>query len=386
MVVLFIVFFPHARPPGTLRPLFEYEPSQVNSIEYKSEKQHYFIEPYPLPAWKGNTIHWKVRSISKEEKKTNLNFLGSPALNGMVADMIGLEYIYQIKNNFQKHEEYGLKNCPFYIQLNVQKEALPSLCLGKSNYNNTKKYLWLKDSNDIHIARSYLFNRYETDIFTKINKKLFLHDAKSVHSFSVQFHKKLALKYPLLLEKNKSTLNFVRNGTSRNQYNWLIKGRPHEIAKQSGNFYHILSSMRLAFLAEGKRPKPKREPAIVVTFYPEKDPEKDAEEKPEKPPESYMLWNSPYPKGIALMPNQEGKKDRSSHGLADSRHHWGIYRLDQMKKILLEAQKLERFIKKMRKKKARELAKQKEKAIKKEEEKKKVPVENKEPAKNENTR
>ena len=265
-LILFVWLFPKNKPPGTLKTLFEYTPYDLKKIEYKEDKkQHYTIEPYYIAHWGDEQIYWKIHSISQDEQKTDVSFFATSALNGMVNELTSLEYLYDTKNDVNKHEEYGFKDCLSYIQLDVDKANF-FICLGKSNFNQTKKYLWPKNSDRIYLTTTYLFNRYNNNIFTRINKSLFFPDPQNIATLAVSFSKAITSNYPLLFANDKNILTFSLIESPVGSW-WKIKSQPDDISKKASATPQLFSNFRLAFVAKGEIPKVLGKPAVEVTFY-----------------------------------------------------------------------------------------------------------------------
>ncbi len=342
-IILFIWFLPPDKPSGSLKPLYKYAASDVREVEYKNKNQHYTIKSYTLPHWSEDTVYWKVKSIAKDKKKTNAHFIGSILFNNMASELASLKYFYTIKNNPKKHIEYGLKDCLVYIRLGVR-DKIPPLCLGGTTYNEIKRYLWPQGSEHIYITTNYLFNQYKANIFSKINKRLFLPDKGTVGSFLIHLSHKITKQYPSLFKKNENTLNIIRNESSQRKSTWKLKNQVNAISKKVSNFHSFFTGLHLAFVAAGEPPSSLGEAAIKITFYPK------GKEGSEKNSESYQLWSKPYPKNIRWVPHQVGKRKPKLYFIAVSKQHWGVYSADNFYKIKTKLQNIEEAIKESRKK------------------------------------
>ncbi len=311
------------------------------------KKQNYTIEPYYIPHWGDEEIYWKVHSISKDEQKTGVSFFATSALDGMVSELASLEYLHDIENDAGKHEEYGLKKCLSYFKLDTldTNEANSLICIGKSNFNQTKKYFWPKNSDKVYLTNTYLFNRYNNNIFTRINKSLFFPDKQKIDFFTVHFSKTITKNYPLLFANDRSVLEFNLIESTEGEAWWKIKLQSDEISKKASSAPQLFGGFKLAFVATGEIPKTLRKPTVRVTFHKRGD-KKDSKEKSE----SYKLWNTPYPKNIRFVPDQAEKKDRRSHFVAASQHHWGVYSKYDFEKIKTELQYIEDAIRAANKK------------------------------------
>ena len=351
LLIVFIWLVPKHKPGHTPKPVFDYELSDIKSIEYKGEKNSFTLTPAKISELESPLV-WKVQVQPKYE------FIGSDSVTSMVRDLVKLEYKDETVNDPAKHEEYGLKNCLSYIKITA--DEMGQICLGKPNYNKTNLYIWVQGRDKVYTSSIYLFNRYEGDIFEKVNKKVFLHDEKQVKYLQIDFNKKVTKKYPLLFAGGKNSLKLFfdseakykkkqKKEAGKRHFEWKFKDLPDTLHSHAIPIKNLFTQFHFSFVIHKMKDKPKAKPLLEASFH--KGHTKNNKDQ-EKIIGQYKLWDASYPSRTRFVLSKKEKKPNRKHHLASSDYQSGVYSPDEIKKLYKRLQTMEDAIKKDKRAKA----------------------------------
>ena len=301
-VLLIIIWLvPKYKPGSADKYIFDYESSEIKSVEYKNANLHFTLTPIinnnqDIKTFWNVQVHY-VGDKNKNKQKTNstqnitnseakkqeerntqkeilYEFTGSSQVGLMVEDLIKLKYKGETEDNPTKYEEYGLQDCLSYIKLAALNDK-NTICLGKANYNKTNKYISIEkndnsspspsQSKKTYVVSIYIFNRYEADILPKVENKLFPYDSNTIKHIHITFHKKITAKYPLLFPNGKNFIEVFSKEefdekSGKDKTVWKFKDLSKSVNSRAGSIKSIFSSLNLPLVISRIKSNPSKNP------------------------------------------------------------------------------------------------------------------------------
>ena len=178
------------------------------NIEFEIHREENLLNPsapiFRIDVKSVNSTESAIRAEIQDLKKIRC-FYGLPLVQSIISDWASLEYIYAFDYEEKRLLEYGLKDCSNRLSVKF-KSFTKSFCIGKNNFNDTRRYIFDQEQNQFLIIPDYVARRMENNIFAQKDTSPLPQGTDGLDFIDVSVNAALLAKYPVLKERTNGQL------------------------------------------------------------------------------------------------------------------------------------------------------------------------------------
>jgi len=243
MILLSVIFWPESKGKDDIKKYYTIPVRDLQMISYKGVQKIHdknwmrveFEIHREENLLNGNTLfRIEVKNVDStdftiREEIQNLKkirpFYGLPLVQSIIGDWASLEYIYAFDFDEKRIAEYGLKDCANHLSVKF-KNSTKSFCIGKNNFNDTRRYLLDEDQKQFLIIPDYIARRIENNIFAQKDTSPFPQGTDGVNFIDTSINSFLLSNFPVLKERTNGQLKLrmvVKAEPKGNIHVWHIE-------------------------------------------------------------------------------------------------------------------------------------------------------------------